>query len=69
MTDTVTSLGSRYAAITNDVARLTATHAGNADKAIYSRLILRAAILNARLHNDDETVGQMLRSVALEVGI
>jgi hypothetical protein len=63
----VTSLASRYASITNGVGRLTAQHAGNGDKAAMSRLVLRAAILNARLHNTDDVVTTVLRSTALEL--
>lgn len=67
MTATVTSLASRYASITNDVGRITDQHTGNGDKAAMSRLVLRAAILNARLHNADDVVVKTLRSTALEL--
>jgi len=67
MTATVTSLGSRYAAMTNDLGKLTDTHTGNGDKAAMSRLLLRAAVLNARLHNPNDTVAKTLRFMADEI--
>lgn len=68
MTATVTSLSSRYAQINNDLAKMTAAHAGPDGQAALSRLILRAAILNARTHNPDDVVVKTLRSTALELG-
>lgn len=68
MTATVHSLSSRYAQITGDLAKMTSAHAGPDGQAAMSRLILRAAILNARTHNPDGVVVRTLRSTALELG-
>lgn len=67
MTATVTTLSSRYASINNDIHKLTEAHAGDGDLAAMSRLVLRAAILNARLHNDDTTMAGTLRTTADEI--
>ena len=68
MTATVHSLSSRYAQITGDLAKMTAAHSGPDGQAAMSRLILRAAILNARLHNDDRTVAGTIQAVVGEMG-
>lgn len=67
MTATVTSLGSHYASIVNDMERLTKQHARDSDASSASKLILRAAALNARLHGRDADIAETLRFMAEEI--
>lgn len=67
VTATVHSLSSRYAQITGDLAKMTAAHAGPDGQAAMSRLILRAAILNANEHNGHQTVAATVQATLREI--
>jgi hypothetical protein len=62
------NLASRYVEINRDIALLTAKYAANDGTANVSRLVLRAAALQARAHNDDQTVADAMRAFCAEIG-
>lgn len=66
--NTAASLASRYVEINRDLALLTAKYAANDGQANISRLVLRAAALQARSHNDDRTVADAMRAFCAEIG-
>lgn len=61
------SIASRYVAITNAVAKVQ-QDAPQGDPAETARLIMRAAILNARMVCDDAAVATSLLAHAREIG-
>ena len=66
--NTAVNLASRYVEINRDIALLTAKYAANDGTANVSRLVLRAAALQARAHNDDKTVADAMRAFCAEIG-
>lgn len=66
--NTAATIGSRYVEINREIALLTAKYAANDGIANVSRLVLRAAALQARSHNDDQTVADAMRAFCAEIG-
>lgn len=66
--NTVVNLASRYVEINRDIALLTAKYAANDGIANVSRLVLRAAAVQARAYNSDKTIGDAMRSFCAEIG-
>jgi len=63
-----TTLAQRYVEINRDIALLTTKYAANDGAANVSRLVLRAAALQARAHNDDQTIADAMRAFVAEIG-
>lgn len=66
--NTVATLAERYVAINRDLALLTNKYAANNGQANISRLVLRAAALQARAFNDDKVLAHTMRAFAAEIG-
>lgn len=64
----MTGPAQRYVEINRELALLTAKHAANDGAARVSRLVLRAAALQARAHNSDADVADALRAFCAEIG-
>lgn len=65
---TAATLASRYVEINREVALLTRKYAEDDSTANISRLVLRAAALQARAHNDDQTIADAMRAFCAEIG-
>ena len=66
--NTVATLAERYVEINRDLALLTNKYAANDGRANISRLVLRAAALQARAFNDDKVLADTMRAFVAEIG-
>lgn len=66
--NTAATLADRYVEINREIALITAKHAANDGTANISRLVLRAAALQARANNDDRVVADAMRAFCAEIG-
>lgn len=66
--NTAATIAERYVEINRDLALLATKYAANDGQANISRLVLRAAALQARAFNDDKVIADAMRAFVAEIG-